>query len=266
MSRNLKVFIYSDNPSPSLKTEIIVDYLERFGFSVVNRGKLVDFLSLPEDGLSHLAELLVGTRVNDISVPLDVTGSPGPVEKLSEIQRLKGGESYPRELHDGFWVQRIFRKAVAGKVPDELGDGFLHMIFTTRLFGTFEGRRYHARVVLGGNPSLISTSGLVEAPAKPREYYFIKGGLIRSGKDTGELDRMYKGRFVDYDDPRTSSILCSYALQAVYYELTGTAFCDDPSCCLYNSHWQEELLKVQYDGQPCDRCLKEIRAMKEKQG
>ena len=98
MRRNLKVFIYSDNPSPSLKTEIIVDYLGKLGFSAVNRGKLVDFLSLPEDGLSHLAELLVGTKVNDISAPLDVTGSPGPVETLSEMQRLKGGESYPENI------------------------------------------------------------------------------------------------------------------------------------------------------------------------
>ncbi len=264
MSRSLRVFIYSDHPSPSLRTQIVAGYLERFGFSVSDRGSLTDFLSLPEDELFHFAELIAGTRVDDISVPLDAVASPAPVDTLSEIDKLKGKKSYRGEFYDGLWIQRIYHRAIAGKVPDELGEGFVHLIFTSRLFGTFEGRRYHARVVLGGSPSIVSTSGLVEAPAKPREYYFIKGALVRSGKDAGELDRMYEGRFVDYDDPKTSSIICSYALQAVYYELTGTAFCDDPSCCLCNSHWQEEVLKVQYEGKPCDKCLKEIRDCMEK--
>lgn len=265
MSRNLKVFIYTDNPSPSLKTEIIVDYLGGFGISAVDRGKLADFLNLPCDELCHFEELLAGCRVEDISSSLEVVVSPRSVEQLSETSGVRGGDSDPRELYDALWVQRIHHKALAGKVSHELGEGYLHIIFTSLLFGTFEGRRYHARVVLGGNPSLISTSGLVEAPARPREYYFIKGGLIRSGKDVGELDRMYEGRFVKYDDPRTSSIICSYALQAVYYKLTGNAFCDEPSCCLYNSHWQEEVLKVQYEGRPCEKCLKDIREITEKQ-
>ena len=105
-----------------------------------------------------------------------------------------------------------------------------------------------------GTPSLISTSGLIEAPAKPREYYYVRGRMVQSGMDISELDSMYKGRFVEYDDPKITSILSSYALQVIFYELTGNAFCDNPICCLSNSHWQEEVLKVQYQGKLCDKC------------
>ena len=143
---------------------------------------------------------------------------------------------------------------LAEKLGEELNGKYIHLIFTGRLFGTFEDRRYHARVVLMGTPSLISTSGLIEAPAKPREYYYVKGRLIQSGMDTAELDNIYKGRFVEYDDPKITSILTSYALQVIFYELTGEAFCDNAACCLSNSHWQEEVLKVQHEGVLCDKC------------
>nr|WP_320416723.1 DUF6775 family putative metallopeptidase [Candidatus Nitrosotenuis chungbukensis] len=31
--------------------------------------------------------------------------------------------------------------------------------------------RYHGRALIGANPSIISTTGIIEAPAKPRQYY-----------------------------------------------------------------------------------------------
>jgi len=175
-----------------------------------------------------------------------------------------GLESVRGEFYDGLWLQRILHKALADRAPEASGGQFTHMVFTGRLFGTYGDRRYHARVILAGSPALISTSGLVEAPARPREYYFIKGGLLRSGGDLSELDRMYKGRYVEYDDPKTSAIMCSYALQALYYELTGNEFCEDPGCCIHNSHWQEEVLRIQYDGNMCEKCLEAFNEIREK--
>jgi len=259
MSRNLKIFIYTEHPSQSLKTEEIADYLEGFGLSAEIRGDLLEFLTLNTDETHLLAENLASMRVEDIETPLDnLNDTDGSLTSL-EVQTLMGNISRLDVLYDGLWVQRIFHKLIADRLQDETGDGFLHIIFTGRLFGTFERNRYHARVVLAGAPSLISTSGLVEAPAKPREYYFIKGGLMHSGRDAAELDKMYKGRFVEYDDPKISDILRSYALQAVNYKLTGAAFCEEPTCCLYNSHWQEEVLKVQYGAKPCRSCIENIK-------
>ena len=262
MDRSLTVFLYTDYPSESLNTELIAERLEGFGIRTKNRGSLFSFLDHTDDGLHRIAELLAASKIKDTETPLDDIRPPDPVETDSELRKISGLESVRDEFYDGLWIQRILHKALSGKAPGEAGRGFLHMIFTGRLFGTFDAKRYHARVVLAGSPSLISTSGLVEAPARPREYYFIKGGLIRSGRDTEELDRMYKGRFIEYDDPKTSSILCSYALQAVNYELTGNEFCDDPECRLYNSHWQEEVLRIQYEGNLCEKCVQAFAEFK----
>lgn len=256
MDRSLTVFIYTDYPSESLNTEVIAERLESFGIRTEIRGGLFSFLNHTDDGLHRTAELLAASKIKDIESPLDEILPPESAETNSELRKMSGLENVSGEFYDGLWIQRILHKALSEKAPGETGRGFLHVIFTGRLFGTFDMRRYHARVILAGSPSLISTSGLVEAPARPREYYFIKGGLIRSGRDTEELDRMYKGRFIGYGDPKTSSILCSYALQAVNYELTGNEFCDDPECCLYNSHWQEEVLRIQYEGNLCEKCVR----------
>jgi Probable metallopeptidase family (DUF6775) len=256
MDRSLKLYLYTDYPSESLSTEVMIERLERLGIRARYRGVLFPFLDYGDDQLLRIAGLLAASRVADIETPVDEIRKPYPAEIDSELRKIKGLESLRGEIYDGFWVQRILYGALAGKLAGEMGPGFLHLIFTGRLFGTFDNRRYHARVILAGSPSLISTSGVVEAPARPKEYYFIKGGLARSGRGTEELDLLYKGRFLEYDDPRTTSVLCSYALQAVNYEMTGGEFCDDPNCCLYNSHWQEEVLRTQYEGKLCGKCLK----------
>ena len=254
MGRNLNVFLYTDYPSESLNPEIITEHLNRFGISAELRGGLFEFLGTADE-FRRIADLLAGSVISDIETPLDGIRIHSPGETNSEPERMAGLESVRGTFYDGLWLQRVLYKAIADRVPAETGGGFMHMIFTGRLFGTYDGRRYHARVILAGSPALISTSGLVEAPAKPREYYFIKGGLLRSGKDTGELDRIYRGRYVEYDDPKISMILRSYALQAVYCELTGNDFCDNPGCCIYNSHWQEEVLEIQYRGDLCEKCV-----------
>ncbi len=258
MGRSLTAFIYTDYPSESLDTDVITERLGVFGISARSRGDLFEFLG-NSDIRHRIADILGRSRIADIENPLDVLPACNDARTYSEFGKMSGLESVSGEFYDGLWMQRILHGAIAGKNPRETGKGYIHMIFTGRLFGTYDGRRYHARVILGGSPALISTSGLVEAPAKPREYYFIKGGLVRSGRDVSELDIMYKGRYVEYDDPRISAILSSYALQAVYYELTGGEFCGDTGCCLYNSHWQEEVLKVQYEGRICEKCLEAFK-------
>jgi putative metallopeptidase DUF6775 len=261
MNRPIKIFIYSDYPSRSLNISEVREYLARFGFQVEDRGNFIDYLKLSDARLSETAERLSGAVVDNISSDLVKLATPDRARFNSEVSRLRGREGMRGVLYDGYWLERIFHRALSERIPLAPGDDYLQLLFTSRLFGTFEDRRYHARVVLMGAPSLISTSGLVEAPAKPREYYYIKGGLIQSGKDLSVLDEMYRGRYVEYDDPKISSILCSYALQVVFYHMTGQAFCDDEECCLYNSHWQEDVLRVQHDGELCERCLELINVL-----
>lgn len=256
MRRQLTVCIYKDYPSQSLDTREVAEFLAEYGINSGDRGDLLGYLGAPPESLYRAAEVLSGSRITDIETPLDTLRPAAGSGTASEIKILAGEESPRGIFYDGLWLQRVLRKVIMDALPDESGDGYLHLVFTGRLIGTFEDRRYHARVVLLGSPAIISSPGLVEAPARPREYHFIKGGLLRSGRDTRELDDMYKGRFMDYDDPKTTSALSSYALQAVFYELTGRAFCGNSECCLYNSHLQEDVLRVQCGGKPCPDCLK----------
>jgi hypothetical protein len=105
------------------------------------------------------------------------------------------------------------------------------------------------RTSVYGIPSIISTSGLVEAPAKPREYYFLKQQYERLGKDLMELKDKFEGSFIDYEDKRLTEIAKGYAMQAVFHSLTGDPFCGDKGCRLYNAHWQEEVISAQLESE-----------------
>ena len=252
MAKIKGIFIYSDHPSKSLSIPEIINYLRHYGFSAQYRGDVFESLALTKEETVELARRIAGTRVLDITSQLDEIHEPTYGEVGEGLAELKGKGSSLGVLYDGLWLQRIFYKTMASKNPSEFNGSFIQIILTSRLFVTFETNRYHARVLLTGLPSLISTSGIVEAPARPKEYYWLKASFIKGEKDLSELDLIYKGRFIEYDDSRITSVLGSYVLQAIFYEFTGNPFCDNPSCCLYNSHWQEEVLKAQLEGKLCD--------------
>jgi len=136
------------------------------------------------------------------------------------------------------------------------------ILFTNQLFGTWDrdDRRYHARVSLYGFPNLISVTGLVEAPAKPKEYYLKR----QMGLPVEMLKEEYQDRFLDHGDLRMTEVLKGYVMQALFFHLFGDPFCEDPDCRLFNSHWQEEVLHAQLNGRYefCPRheaILKELR-------
>lgn len=245
------IFIYSDYPSMALSIERIIDHLRNYGLLVQYRGNIFKFLDPTAEEAIELSSRIAGGRVPDISAPIDEIREPIYGEIDVELKRLRGDGSALGVLYDGLWIQRIFYKYMSRRRPEEFKSGYIHIIFTSRLFGTFETGRYHGRVILTGLPSLISTSGIVEAPARPKDYYWLKAGFIRAGKDIRELDLLYKGRFVEYDDSRITEVLGAYVLQSIFYELSGSPFCDNPACCLYNSHWQEEVLTTQVGGKLC---------------
>ncbi|MER3445319.1 MAG: hypothetical protein C4291_00120 [Candidatus Dadabacteria bacterium] len=233
-----------------MSIEKIIDYLRGCGLFAQYRGNIFEFLGPNLEEAIELSGRIAGARILDISAPIDEIREPIHGEIDVELKRLRGNESLLGVLYDGLWLQRIFYKIMSERIP-EFKSGYIHIIFTSRLFGTYETGRYHARVILTGLPSLISTSGIVEAPAKPKDYYWLKAGFIRAGKDIQELDLLYRGRFIEYDDSRITKALSPYVLQSVFYEITGNPFCDNPDCCLYNSHWQEEVLKAQIGGELC---------------
>lgn len=149
-------------------------------------------------------------------------------------------------LYDGFVLQGVFAEMIPTKEPDHV-----HIILTDLLMCTFneDDWRYHGRAVLCGSPSIISTTGIVEAPAKPREFYLAQ---LRGRADLIRLKRQFAGRFIDYGDPRMTQAATTYALQALFFFIAdGEPFCRDNSCLLYNAHWQEELVRLIENGALC---------------
>ena len=103
-----------------------------------------------------------------------------------------------------------------------------------------------------GIPSLISTTGIVEAPAKPKEFYLLKQqyGLLGGENSTiQKLKEKFKGRFIDYEDERLTEIMKGYVMQAIFFQAVGDPFCDHKGCRLYNAHWQEEVIEAQLGAQ-----------------
>lgn len=245
----INIFLYTDSPSKSLDLNKINTFLESFNFNAENRGDFLTFLMLEEKAAGEYCSFLDTIKIQDIEEPLDRLDrnivKPEFNENATKVNFL-----------DGYWLQRKWYSYLSSRVKEELNPANLHLVISRKLFGTFGTKRYHARVLLTGEPALISTSGIVEAPARPREYYFAKANLLSMGKGIDELDEIYKDRFVSYDDPKITNIVCSYALQQIKYKINGEPFCENASCCLYNSHWQEEVLALQYKNEICDECRK----------
>ena len=198
----------------------------------------------------EIAKIFPGCKVdirhsfkhNDRVEQARISDTKQPFEKQPE----QSADKLP--LYDGFVLQRIF----AGLIPAAESDN-VHIIFTGLLTCTFseDDWRYHGRAVVCGTPSIISTTGIVEAPAKPREFYLAQLGSMA---DVGSLKKKFAGRFIDYGDNRITAAATSYALQALFFFVTdGEPFCEDRNCRLYNAHWQEELIHVIEKGALCSR-------------
>ena len=145
-------------------------------------------------------------------------------------------------MYDGFELQKILRYLSQDNET-------LHIILTNRLTCTFDenDNRYHGRAVICANPSIISTTGIIEAPAKPKEYYFEVMKLKTQGLDIKSAKEKYKGKFLEYNDKRLTKILEGYILQVIFYNITGESFCEDIECRLNNAHWQKDLLFSQLE-------------------
>lgn len=156
-------------------------------------------------------------------------------------------------LYDGFELQNIFRDTI----PDfELSQDKFHIIFTTRLNCSYDysDYRYHGRAVICSNPSIISTTGIIESPAKPRDYYIQMQMKISQGLNLDALKDEFAGKFLNYNDERLNLVVRGYAMQAIFYYLTGIPFCESKECILYNAHWQEDLLHAQIEiGRLCEK-------------
>jgi len=147
-------------------------------------------------------------------------------------------------MYDGFEIQIIIYDIITENDSDSNN---LHIVFTNKLTCTYDttDNRYHGRAVICSNPAIISTAGMIEAPARPREYYFDIMKCKMQGLDTQNVKKNYNGEFLDNHDKRLSKIAEGYLLQVIFYYMTGDTFCDSLDCRLNNAHLQKDLLYSQ---------------------
>jgi hypothetical protein len=165
-----------------------------------------------------------------------------PVEKQPNHEQDRKMMKMTIPMYDGF----VMQKELAEMIPTvEISLDHIHIIFTSLLMCTFseEDWRYHGRAVICGTPSIVSTTGIVEALAKPREFYLAQllGGMA---EDKDILKKKFSGRFIDYDEEdKITAASINYALQAIFFFITsGEPFCNNKDCRLFNAHWQEDLI------------------------
>jgi hypothetical protein len=243
------IYLYNGGKTESLNIEEIVNYLKKrlTNTKVEIREDFISFVltRLPDrekrEVLEKIAQELASSKVHDIKNKDITHHRPLPAEINYEKRRLADSQHKTTGiLYDGFRLLDIFTKLIP---KHESNLKYCHIIFTNQLFGTYSENdlRYHARVVVFGFPSIISTTGIVEAPAKPREFYLKR----QLGLELFTLKEEFKGRFIDYNDPQLTEVMKGYCMQTIFFHMISDPFCNDKNCRLYNAHWQEEVIHAQ---------------------
>jgi hypothetical protein len=258
-----KACLYHDGAAQTLDLEAISGHLRslfpRLGVTI--RGDLAAHLLdvLPESERpsrrEEMARILASLRLHDPRRILDPVRRPEPM--FGEIEFERRQLNAPHSTSGGILYEgTLLASTMADFLPPEESNlQHLHIAFTRRLFATWEpgDGRYHARVIILAYPSLISTSGIVEAPARPREYYVLRRHAEAGGPGMQALiewEHTNSPRFIDHDDERLTDALKGYVMQAFLFHVTGDPFCADLECCLLNAHWQEELIRAQLGDGP----------------
>ncbi|MBI4378998.1 MAG: hypothetical protein HY578_07880 [Nitrospinae bacterium] len=217
------------------------------------------------DEIDLLAEKLAGIRVLDYSKQ---KLNPDPLYAEIDYERRKILNPATKSIgvfYDSFELQNIFYAIIS---KGERTFSHTHIVFTNQLIAAWDedDSRYHARSSVYGFPSIISTAGIIEAPAKPREFYLLKqqyGMMGREDLAVAEFKKKFEGRFIEYNDPRMTEVCKGYVLQAFFFHIAGEPFCEDKGCRLFNAHWQEELIYSQLES-PYEFCEKHAMIIERK--
>ncbi len=244
-----KIILYKEAAVPEINTSQLADFLSNT-LSIKVEIKDNIFKEFTNEQIKNLSKIRVidpkrtfqEYDANDEEIEfekklcldssiMDTTTKIENAQKISDVL-----------MYDGFELQKILRHL-------NTDDKVLHVIITNRLTCTYDERdfRYHARTVICANPTIISTSGAIEAPAKPREYYFEVMNMKSQGLGIDSVKEKYKDKVLDYHDKRLTKILEGFVLQSIFYHITGEPFCEDLRCKINNAHWQKDLLFSQLE-------------------
>lgn len=254
-----KIFLYDEPSVPEIEFENLAKFIkETFNVQVELRKHFFEHFRSDKKIASDLASIRVFNPYTSFEKH-DPTSEEVIFEEESFTNKFASNNII---LYDGFEFQNLLKEIIP---QEELTLDHFHLIFTTRLTCTCddEGYKYHGRAVICSNPAIISTTGIIEAPAKPREFYLRMHPAISQGLNQEVLKEQFRGRFLEYHDKKLSTVVKGYAMQTIFYYLTTDAFCGSKDCILYNAHWQEDLIHSQIEiGKLCNTHQKILDSIK----
>jgi hypothetical protein len=250
-----KIIIYKEPSVPEISLDKIKEFIfKQFGIKIEIRENIFNKLD------KQTSEKIASTRIFDLKKSFE-KHHPIIDEILIELENKDMSNKEEKILYDGVELNEIIKELIpeTEKIQDTL-----HIIFTNKLTCTFDQNdfKYHARTWIGSNPTIISTTGIIEAPAKPKKYYIDIMTNI-SKESIEEIKEKYKGEFLEYNDSRLPDIVEGLLLQIIVYYETGDVFCEDNQCRLFNAHWQKDLFISQIENKKiCENHEKILNKMK----
>lgn len=243
-----KIILYDEPTVPEINLKNLKNFLEKtFPITVEIRDNILKQAS--KDTARKIAECRIFELRKDFQ-------KHNPTLEEITFEESNFGDTANTEnivMYDGFHLQKVLSELI---IESENKKDIFHIFFTNKLTCTYDNSdyRYHGRALIGANPSIISTTGIIEAPAKPRGYYLELMTNFTQGINVNTVKEKYKGEYLEYHDLRLSRIVEGYALQAIFYYETGESFCEEKNCRLFNAHWQKDLLHSQLDvGNLCQK-------------
>jgi len=243
-----KVFLYDEPAVTQIQLDKLAVFLNKtFSIPIETRESILKFSK------KDTAEKIAACRIFNLRKPYE-KHNPNKDEIIFEEANFENTSKTENiVMYDGFEIQKVLTELIPEK---ERNLEAFHIFFTNKLTCTYDNNdyRYHGRALIGANPSIISTTGVIEAPAKPREYYLELMTNYAQGINVESIKQKYKGTYLEYNDTRLSQIIEGYLLQAIFYFETGDAFCNKIECRLFNAHWQKDLLYSQLEnGKLCEK-------------
>ena len=244
-----RIFLYDDPDTPGLdigelagyliarlpagevacRRDYITHHLERF--AEPQREALID----------ELVQQLEGFEIDNLVIPEDRGKLP---EEPAEGLELG-------TIYEATGLQAALKLLLP---QEESGSGDLHLVFSDHCIADWDTdlRRARLRIASLGQPTVISTCGLIEAPAKPKQYHFLRTQMAILGADTDEVDiaDQFSDRALGYGDPRLNEALKGYVLKAAFYRMFNEATCRTRTCRLFDARTQEDVITAQIGRRP----------------
>jgi hypothetical protein len=255
-----KVFLYNEPSVPEIEINSLAKFIEEtLNVQVEIRENFFEYFKSGKTTAEELASLRVFNLYSSFE-----KHQPTEEEINFENESFRNSSILNNIiLYDGFEFQNFLKKIIP---EEELTAGKFHLVFTARLTCTYDydDYRYHGRAVICSNPSIISTTGIIEAPAKPRAYYISMYHKMSQGLNLNSLKDQFREKFLEYHDKNLGKVIRGYSLQAIFYHLTSDPFCDSKECILHNAHWQEDLIHTQIElGKLCNIHQKILESIRE---